>query len=170
MIIRVWNTLQKQSLIVLEWGVGIIMVLDIDMVCKMNKVKSESEVYMFGIRKALVPDRVSLILKLHTVLFVIVICVYMMAALFWQYIHYVSLNTIYNEQLAQQRKFVSMVTICYVQKIHDVIQLLFLCFLAFDFCRFCVVIRFFSIHNGQWPPTSKDFLSHILSITFIFLS
>ena len=58
------------------------MVLDIDMVCKMNKVKSESEVYMFGIRKALVPDRVSLILKLHTVLFVIVICVYMMAALF----------------------------------------------------------------------------------------
>jgi len=58
------------------------MVLDIDMVCKMNKVKSESEVYMFGIRKALVPDRVSLILKLHIALFVIVICVYMMAALF----------------------------------------------------------------------------------------
>ena len=25
-------------------------------------------------------------------------------------------------------------------------------------------------HNGQWPPTSKDFLSPILSITFIFLS
>ena len=48
----------------------------------------------------------------------------------------------------------------------------FLClFLAFDFCRFCVVIRFFHPHhNGQWPPTSKDFLSHILSITFIFLS
>ena len=33
-------------------------------------------------------------------------------------------------------------------------------FLAFDFCRFCVVIRFFHPrHNGQWPPTSKDFLS-----------
>ena len=44
-------------------------------------------------------------------------------------------------------------------------------FLAFDFCRFCVVIRFFHPrHNGQWPPTSKDFLSLILSITFIFLS
>ena len=44
-------------------------------------------------------------------------------------------------------------------------------FLAFDFCRFCVVIRFFHPrHNGQWPPTSKDFLSQILSITFIFLS
>ena len=44
-------------------------------------------------------------------------------------------------------------------------------FLAFDFCRFCVVIQFFHPrHNGQWPPTSKDFLSQILSITFIFLS
>ena len=44
-------------------------------------------------------------------------------------------------------------------------------FLAFDFCRFCVVIWFFQPrHNGQWPPTSQDFLSQILSITFIFLS
>ena len=43
--------------------------------------------------------------------------------------------------------------------------------LAFHFCRFCVVIRFFHPrHNGQWLPTSKEFLSHILSITFIFLS
>ena len=43
-------------------------------------------------------------------------------------------------------------------------------FLAFDFCRFCVVTRFFHpSHNGQWPPTSKDILSQILSITFIFL-
>ena len=43
--------------------------------------------------------------------------------------------------------------------------------LAFDFCRFCVVIRFFHPrHNGQWPPTSKDFLFQILSITFIFRS
>ena len=31
-------------------------------------------------------------------------------------------------------------------------------FLAFDFCRFCVVIRIFHRrHNGQWPPSSKDF-------------
>ena len=31
-------------------------------------------------------------------------------------------------------------------------------FLAFNFCRFCVVIQFFHPrHNGQWPPTSKDF-------------
>ena len=43
-------------------------------------------------------------------------------------------------------------------------------FVAFDFCRFCVVIRFFHPHhNGQWPPTSKDYLSQILSISFIFL-
>ena len=41
-------------------------------------------------------------------------------------------------------------------------------FLAFDFCQFCVVIRFFHPrHNGQWLPTSKDFLSQILSITFL---
>ena len=31
-------------------------------------------------------------------------------------------------------------------------------FLAFDFCLFSVVIRFVHPrHNGQWPPTSKDF-------------
>ena len=43
---------------------------------------------------------------------------------------------------------------------------LFFFFLAFDFCRFCVVIRFFHPrHNVQWPPTSKDFLYQILSIT-----
>ena len=42
-------------------------------------------------------------------------------------------------------------------------------FLAFDFCRFCVVIRFFHPrHNGQWPLTSKDFLSQILSNMFNF--
>ena len=35
------------------------------------------------------------------------------------------------------------------------------------FCRFCVVIWFFHPrHNGQWPPTSNDFLSQIWSITF----
>ena len=43
--------------------------------------------------------------------------------------------------------------------------------LSFDFCRFWVVFVFFHPrHNGQWPPTSKDFLSQMLSITFIFLS
>ena len=37
-------------------------------------------------------------------------------------------------------------------------QIIFLVILAFDFCRFCVVIRFFNPrHNGQCPPTSKDF-------------
>ena len=36
--------------------------------------------------------------------------------------------------------------------------------LAFDFCRFCVVIRFsHHRHNGQWSP--RIFLSQILSIT-----
>ena len=41
---------------------------------------------------------------------------------------------------------------------HSLVLLIFLSFLAFDFCRFCMVIRFFHPrHNGQWPPTSKDF-------------
>ena len=39
--------------------------------------------------------------------------------------------------------------------------------LAFDFGRFCVVNGVFHPrHNGQWPPTSKNFLSQIVSITF----
>ena len=36
-------------------------------------------------------------------------------------------------------------------------------FLAFDFCRFWVVIRFFHPrHNGQWPPPS-DFYTRLFS-------
>ena len=36
-------------------------------------------------------------------------------------------------------------------------------FLAFDFCRFCVVIRFFHPrHNGQWPPTLQDFYTNLI--------
>ena len=51
------------------------------------------------------------------------------------------------------------------------LEALFYFILTFDFCRFHMVIHFFPpCHNGQWPPTSKDFLSQILSITFIFLS
>ena len=47
----------------------------------------------------------------------------------------------------------------HVRKVNEKSKLvLFSVFLAFDFCRFCVVIRFFHpLHNGQWPPTSKDF-------------
>ena len=43
-------------------------------------------------------------------------------------------------------------------------------FFSLRLCRFCVVIRVFHPrpHNGQWPPTSMDFLSQILSITFNF--
>ena len=41
--------------------------------------------------------------------------------------------------------------------------LIYALFLAFDFCQFCVVIRFFH-------PTSKDFLFQMLFIAFIFLS
>ena len=42
-------------------------------------------------------------------------------------------------------------------------------FLAFDFCRFYVVIRFFHPrHNGQWPPTSKDFYPRFYPLHLIF--
>ena len=50
-------------------------------------------------------------------------------------------------------------------------RLFFFNFLAFDFSQLCMVIAFFHPrHYGQWIPTSKDLLSQILSITFIFLS
>ena len=48
---------------------------------------------------------------------------------------------------------------------------IFYFFLASDYCRFCVVIRFFHPrHNAQWRPTSKNFPTQILSMTFIFWS
>ena len=47
-------------------------------------------------------------------------------------------------------------------------------FLGFFSVRLLSVLRghsgFDPRHNGQWPPTSKDLLSQILTITFIFLS
>jgi len=43
-------------------------------------------------------------------------------------------------------------------------------FLAFGFCRFCMVIRFFHPrHNGQWPPTSKDFYTRSYPLHYYFL-
>ena len=40
-------------------------------------------------------------------------------------------------------------------------------FLAFDFCRFCVVIRFFHPrHNDQWPSTLKDFYTSLYPLFF----
>ena len=42
-------------------------------------------------------------------------------------------------------------------------------FFYFYLSSVSMVIQFFHPrHNGQWPPTSKDFLSQILSITFIW--
>ena len=47
----------------------------------------------------------------------------------------------------------------------------FVFFSSVHISQFCAVILFFHPrHNSQWPPTSKDFLYQILSITFIFLS
>jgi len=44
-------------------------------------------------------------------------------------------------------------------------------FIAFDFLSvLCGHSFFHPCHNGQWPPTLKDFLSQILPNAFIFLS
>ena len=46
----------------------------------------------------------------------------------------------------------------------------FVLFLAFDLCRFCVVIRFFHPrHNGQWPPTSKDFYTRSYPLHYFLI-
>ena len=43
-------------------------------------------------------------------------------------------------------------------------------FLAFDFCRFCVVIRFFHPrHNGQWPLTLKDFYTRSYPLHYFLI-
>ena len=44
-------------------------------------------------------------------------------------------------------------------------------FLAFDFCRFCVVTtRFFHPrHNGQWPPTSKYFYTRSYPLHYFLI-
>ena len=46
----------------------------------------------------------------------------------------------------------------------------YIIFLVFDFCRFCVVIQFFHPrHNGQWPPTSKDFYTRSYPIHYVLI-
>ena len=52
---------------------------------------------------------------------------------------------------------------------HCVGFFLFFIFIFFS-VRLLSVLRGHPRHSGQWPQTSKDFLSQILTITFIFLS
>ena len=56
----------------------------------------------------------------------------------------------------------------------QLVFIFFIFYFIFFSVRLLSVLRghssFHPRHNDQWPPTSKDFLSHILSITFIFLS
>ena len=49
-------------------------------------------------------------------------------------------------------------------------QYIFLFFLVFDFCQFCVVICFFHPrHNGQWPPTSKNFYTRSYPLHYFLI-
>ena len=46
----------------------------------------------------------------------------------------------------------------------------FFWFLAFDFCWFSVVIPFFHPrHNGQWPPTLKDFYTRSYPLNYFLI-
>ena len=57
-----------------------------------------------------------------------------------------------------------------VVSIECINKIYFFIFLAFDFCRFCVVIRFFHPrHNGQWPPTSKDFYTRSYALHYFLI-
>ena len=50
------------------------------------------------------------------------------------------------------------------------LMLLLTVFLAFEFCRFCVVIRcFHPRHNGQWPPTSNDFYTRSYTLQYFLI-
>ena len=41
---------------------------------------------------------------------------------------------------------------------------------TYDFCRFCVVLRFFQPHhNGQLPPTSKDFYTRSYPLYYFLI-
>ena len=54
---------------------------------------------------------------------------------------------------------------CFIVSLDFLICILFN--FAFD-CQFCVVIRFFHPrHNGQWPPTSKDFHPRYYPLHFL---
>ena len=42
--------------------------------------------------------------------------------------------------------------------------------LKFDFCPFCMVIRFFHPrHNGEWPPTLKDFYTRSYPLHYFLI-
>ena len=50
------------------------------------------------------------------------------------------------------------------------VQICFGFCLAFDFCRFCVVIRFFHPrHNGQWPTILKDFYTRYYPLHYFLI-
>ena len=50
-----------------------------------------------------------------------------------------------------------------------VMSWVFCCFFSVRLCRFWVVIRFHPHHNGQWPPTSKDFYTRSYPLHYFLI-
>ena len=56
-------------------------------------------------------------------------------------------------------------------RLEVLLELFIFIFLAFDFCRFCVVVLLFHPgHNGQWPPTWKDFYTRSYQLHYYIFS
>ena len=102
-------------------------------------------------------------------------CTHIINSLKWYFVH-VSWELILFDKVINALIFVNRndksTSVNSAEGDHDVMthQFLFLFFLAFDFCRFCVVIRFFHPrHNGQWPPTSKDFYTRSYPLHYFLI-
>ena len=70
----------------------------------------------------------------------------------------------------RREKYKKYVISCILEWVELWLGFFWLFFLAFDFCRFCVVIWFFHPrHNGQWPPTFKDFYTRFYPLHYFLI-
>ena len=69
-----------------------------------------------------------------------------------------------------QTLFAGVQTYCMKSLCSICSMVFFLRFLALDFGRLCVVIRFFHPrHNSQWPPTSNDFYTRSYPLRYFLI-
>ena len=56
------------------------------------------------------------------------------------------------------------------QAFMDICNYCVFCLVFWGVCWFCVIIRFFHPHhNGQWPPTSKDFYTRSYPLHYFLI-